>query len=228
MADYRRKRKYAGRQYNSGRRTSNYRRRPYTPKLSRLGGGGAYRGSGGYHRNQEFRYEREPELKPPKVETHYTIERPIESYRFPTYRAELDQTAVERIVGQTVDMYRRDNREGERLETNDQTKSHTETETPAEVGRNVEQNVVEEKPLEDIGLATSQLSAPQIELGSSLQPEPLSETLHEANSMQQPESFESYELPIADLELLLIELDANPLEAQPEKIVEPEGAAEQQ
>jgi hypothetical protein len=42
-----------------------------------------------------------------------------------------------------------------------------------------------------------------------------------------PEPHETYELPVADLELLLIELDANPLEVQQEKNIEADGKVEQ-
>jgi hypothetical protein len=69
---------------------------------------------------------------------------------------------------------------------------------------------------------------PELDLGLSTQPEPFSEVGQGLNASvdKSAEPFESLELSIGDLELLLIELDANPLDAQPEKIVEAEGAVE--
>jgi hypothetical protein len=117
----------------------------------------------------------------------------------------LDQAAVEKIIGQTIDRYDRNEPERERLETNHETEHQIET--PVDIP---EINSAE------IGQVTSEIP-PQIDLE-------VEQGLNAA--IESPESFESLELPIADLELLLIELDANPLEAQPEKIVEAEGAVE--
>ena len=216
MTDYRRTKK-SGKQHGS--KIADYKRRPYTPRPSSLSGGGSYGGPKNYYRHHDFKYEKEPELKPPKVETHYAIERPIESYRPPPYRPELDQTSVEKIIGQTIDRYHRNETEGEGLETDNETKHQTDT--PAEIP--------EIKSAGEISQQTSEIT-PELDLGISAQPESLSEvgTGLDATIDNTPDPFESIELPIADLELLLIELDANPLEAQPEKIVEAEGAVEQQ
>jgi len=218
VAQDRRKRKRSGTRYGAARSKANYKRRTYIPSLAR-GGGGSYGGPKNYYRHHDFKYEKEPELKPPKVETHYAIERPIESYRLPPYRPEFDQTSVEKIIGQTIERYHHNDLELEELEDNDQTQRHTETENPLNLQRmNVEANSSEEK-----GLGTSPEIASEAHPDMLAQPESLLEFSQEANATS-PEPFESYELPIADLELLLIELDANPLEVQPENRVEAEGA----
>lgn len=216
MTDYRRKKK-SGKQYAGGR-IANYRKRPYTARLGTFGGGGSYVGPRNYYRHHDFKYEKETDAKPPKVETHYTIERPIESYRLPAYRPELDQTAVENIVGQAVEKYRRKDLEHEKLEA-----QHNESESSI----SLQENNVESKP-SDQGLTARDVPF-EANLDVSAQPESVSEVRQEAEMAldRSPEPYESSELPIADLELLLIELDANPLETQPEKIVEAEEGVEQ-
>lgn len=69
--------------------------------------------------------------------------------------------------------------------------------------------------------------APEIDLTQAA--EPLVEISQEPYAIidKGPEIYESYELPVADLELLLVELDANPLEPQPEKNIEAEPVREQ-
>jgi hypothetical protein len=56
--------------------------------------------------------------------------------------------------------------------------------------------------------------------------QPIMEISQESNAIidKCAEPYDTYELPVADLELLLVELDANPMEVQQEKNVEIEGA----
>jgi len=65
-----------------------------------------------------------------------------------------------------------------------------------------------------------------VELDSLLSPEVSQEI--SASIEQTPQPIDPYELPVTDLELLLIELDANPFEVQPEKAIQVEQGAEQQ
>ena len=122
---------------------------------------------------------------------------------------------MEKIIGQTIDRYHRKEPQREGLETDNETKHQTDT--PAEIPE-----------IKSAGEISQQTSGITPELGISAQPESLSEvgTGLDATIDNTPKLFESVELPIADLELLLIELD--PLDGQPEKIVEAEGAVEQQ
>jgi hypothetical protein len=64
--------------------------------------------------------------------------------------------------------------------------------------------------------------APETDLTQAA--EPIVEISRESNAIldEGAEPNDTYELPVADLELLLIELDANPLEVQQEKNVEVE------
>lgn len=180
------------------------------PRLG-LGGGGAYVGQRNYHRSHDFRSEREPETKPPKVETHYTSERPTESYRQPTfYRPELDQAALEKVVGQTIEKYR--NEREKELDSQAYVRSET---TP-------DSHDVE-KPLEEmdstrLGITTGN------EHELPVQADPLVEISQgtDMNIDKGLERFEPIDLPVADLELLLVELEANPLELRPEKNIEAE------
>jgi hypothetical protein len=213
MADYRRRRKRSVKSYSA--------RRPYVPRLGdkyggpRLGGGG-YSGPRNYMRTHDFRYEREPSSRPPKTETRYeVIERPsTESYRQPTFhRPELDQASVEKAVGQAMERYlRNDSKRPSKAER------HIETERDPNVEANPAAETVEAK--------ASEIDADE---PRELDRLPSAEASQETNASIEPtpDPLESYELPIADLELLLVELDANPLEVQPEKNIEP-GPAEEQ
>ena len=172
-----------------------------------------------YFRSHDFKYEREREPKPPKVETHYAIERPTESYRQPAfYRPELDQVPLEKVVGETIERYRHDDLERGKLENDNQTRRYPENEVPLDVRKNNAEAKSVEPSLDkqEIPSEVNLEGAPQLE------PLPQVDPLVES-----PELYESYELPVADLELLLIELNANPLEVQPEKNVEAEGVVEQ-
>jgi hypothetical protein len=74
------------------------------------------------------------------------------------------------------------------------------------------------------GVVAIEEKAPEID-----STEPLVETSQEANPVirKGAELYESYELPVNDLELLLVELDASPFEVQPEKNVEAEPERQQ-
>jgi hypothetical protein len=168
-------------------------------------------------RTHDFRYEREPSSRPPKTETRYeVVERPsTESYRQPAlYRPELDQASVEKAVGQSVERYLRND-----SERPPQAEGRTETEQDL----NVEANPTAET-------ATAEAIVSEIDAGEPVELDrlPSAEASQETNASIEPtpDPLESYELPIADLELLLVELDANPLEVQPEKNIEP-GPAEE-
>jgi hypothetical protein len=207
MADYKRKRNRSGTTY-SGRR-SYPKRRPYIPNL----GGGGYGGPRNYFRTHDFRYEREPASKPPKTETHYeVIERPSTgSYRFPAYRPEPDQDLMERAVGRAMEKYLRND-------------SEQKQEPQAETGPELET----QPNLQEAGIETNRREpSPAIEKTPEIDlTEPLAEISQEPTAIIEKgaEPNYTYELPLADLELLLIELDANPLEVQQEKNVEVEGA----
>jgi hypothetical protein len=215
VADYKRRRKRSGKSYSA--------RRPYVPRLRakyggpRLGGGG-YSGPRNYIRTHDFRYEREPTPKLPKTETRYeVIERPsTESYPQPAlYRPELEQASVEKAVGQAMERYLRND-----SERSPEVEGRTETQQELDVGAN---------PL--VEATTGEAKAPEIGATEPVEVDRLSpaEGPQETNAPIEPtpDPLESYELPITDLELLLIELDANPLEVQPEKNIEP-GPAEEQ
>jgi hypothetical protein len=203
VRDYRRKRKRTGKSYSH--------RRPYLPSL----GGGSYGGPRNYFRTHDFRYEREQSAKLPKTETHYeVIERPsTEVYRQPTFYRP-DQTLMEKAVGHAIEKYLRNDIE-QKQESQTEIRPELETDLQAvgiEANRTVETSpAIGEK-------------APEIDLTEPA--EPLAEISQEPNAVidKGAELHETYELPVADLELLLIELDANPLEVQPEKNVEVEGA----
>lgn len=211
MADYKRKRKGVGK--SSGRRS--YSKRPYLPNL----GGGGYSGPRNYFRSHDFRYEREPATKLPRTETHYeVIERPSnESYRLPTfYRPEPDQASMEKAVGRAMEKYLRNDSE----QRESQAESPFDSETPPDlhdVG-------LEASRLVETGPATIEEKAPEIDMTAPA--EPLVEISQETNPVID-KSAEVYELPVTDLELLLVELDANPLEVQPEKNIEAEPVREQ-
>lgn len=215
MADYRRKRKRAGKSYP--------RKRPYTPRS----GGGGYSGPRNYLRTHDFKYEKESFAKLPKTETRYeVIERPTtESYRQPTfYRPELDQARMEKVVGRTIEKYLRNDSEQKR-ESQSQTETHLDSESPP----NLQKVGLEANRLVETGPATIE-KAPEID--STETPslaEPLVEISQEANPVidKVAELYESYELPAKDLELLLVELDANPLEVPPERNIEAEPGREQ-
>jgi hypothetical protein len=169
-------------------------------------------------RTHDFRYEREPSSRPPKTETRYeVIERPsTESYPQPTFhRPELDQASLEKAVGQAIERYLRNE-----SEQSPQAERRTETEQAL---------YVEANPAAETATAEARVSV--LDATEPIEVNRLSpvEASQENNAAVEPtpDPLESYELPIADLELLLIELDANPLEVQPEKNIEP-GPAEEQ
>jgi hypothetical protein len=204
MSEYRRKRKRAERTYA--------RRRPW---LSRVGGQGRSAGYSprNYFRHHDFKYEREPETKPPKLETHYAIERPIDTYRPPAfYQPELNQTSVEKIVEHAIEKYRPNDSERGTLEDVGQNRRNPESENLPEI--NIESST-------ETGPVTPEENAAGVALDVSAQPELPQE--FNAITDQTLEPSETMELPIADLELLLVELDTNPLELRPEINVEAQG-----
>jgi hypothetical protein len=215
VADYKRRRKRSGKSYTA--------RGPYVQRLKdkyggpRLGGGG-YSGQRNYIRAHDFKYEREPTSKLPKTETRYeVIERPsTESYPPTLYRPELEQASVEKAVGQAMERYLRND-----SERSPQVEGRTETQQELDVGAN---------PL--VEGTTGEAKAPEIDATRPVEVDRLSPTEgpQETNVPIEPtpDPLESYEIPITDLELLLVELDANPLEARPEKNIEPRPAEEQQ
>jgi hypothetical protein len=210
MTDYKRKRKRAS---YSGKRSYS-RKRPYVPSL----GGGGYGGPRNYFRSHDFRYEREPSSKPPKTETRYeVIERPsTEGYRFPAYRPEPDQDLMERAVGRAMEKYLRNDSE-QKQEPQAETRPELETQP------NLQEAGIEANSVTETSLPIEE-KAPETDLTQAA--EPIVKISRESNAITEKgaELNDTYELPVADLELLLIELDANPLEVQQEKNVEAEGA----
>ncbi len=213
MADYRRKRKNSGSKYDA-RRRANYRKRPYTPSL----GGGGYSGPRNYFRTHDFRYEREPSSKPPKTETHYeVIERPsTESYRLPAYRPEPDQTMMEKAVGKAMEKYLQ--KDSENKPETYQTQGYAEPDASV----NLQEVDIEAKHVET---ALDASDAKPVEI-SAEPAQPLLEIYQEPNAIID-KGADLSELPSADLELLLIELEANPLEVQPDRNIEAEPGTEQ-
>jgi hypothetical protein len=213
MPDYKRRRKRAGASY-SGRR-SYTRKRPYIPSL----GGGGYSGPRNYFRAHDFRYEKEPSSKPPKTETHYeVIERPsAESYRLPAYRPEPDQDFIATTVGRAMEKYLRNDSEKFRSQAETRPESETLPDLP-EVSN-------EASLIAETGPAVARRT-PEIELTEiPVREESPTELAQETNPAIGRS--EVYELPVADLELLLVELDASPLEVRPEKNIDAEAGPEQ-
>ena len=141
------------------------------------------------------------------------------SYRQPTsYRPELDQAALENSVGHAIERYLRNESEQKR-ESQYQAETRLDSETPP----NLQEAGLEAKALET-GVVAIEEKAPEID-----STEPLVEISQEANPVigKGAELYESYELPINDLELLLVELDASPFEVRPEKNVEAEPGRQQ-
>ncbi|MGA2790332.1 MAG: hypothetical protein ABSF00_06155 [Candidatus Bathyarchaeia archaeon] len=202
MGDYRRKRKRVGR--------SDTKRRPYIPNL----GGGGYGGPRNYFRTHDFRYEKESPAKLPKTETRYeVIERPsTESYRQPTfYRPEPDQALMEKAVGRAMEKYLRN-------DSDQKQESQTETDLVSETPPNLQEVGLEANRFVETGPATIEQKEPEIDLT-----EPLVEVSQQAIIDKGPEL---YDVPVADLELLLVELDSNQLEVQPERNIEAEPVRE--
>lgn len=116
--------------------------------------------------------------------------------------------------------------DSERKEPSLQVEGHINSETQQEldVGAN---------PLVETGPVTVEAKIPDIELSEKLvEADPvLSTEISQETSTSMieltPELRESYELPVKDLELLLVELDANPFEVHPEKNIEAERGPEQ-
>jgi hypothetical protein len=213
MADYKRKRNRSGTTY-SGRRSYS-KRRPYIPNL----GGGGYGGPRNYFRTHDFRYEKEPSSKPPKTETRLeVIERPsTESYRLPPYRPVPDQDFIETTVGRAMEKYLRNDAEHGRAQTESRPESETQPDMP-EID-NEANRLTETSP-------TVEGKTPEVELNEiPVHEESLAELTQETNPVI--DKGEVYELPVADLELLLVELDANTLEVRPEKNIEAEAGPEQ-
>ena len=207
MADYKRRRKRGGR--------SDTKRRPYTPSR----GGGGYGGSRNYFRTHDFRYEKESDAKLPKTETRYeVIERPsTESYRQPRfYRAEPDQALMEKAVGRAMEKYLRNDSEQKQ-----EPETHLDSETPP----NLPEIGLESNRFVETGPATIEEKTFEID-GTDLA-EPLVEISQEAIIDKVDKGPELYDIPVADLELLLVELDANPLEVRPERNMEAEPARQQ-
>ena len=207
MGDYRRRRKRGGR---------SYAKRPYTPNR----GGGGYGGPRNYFRTHDFRYEKESFAKLPKTESRYeVVERPsTESYRQPTfYRPEPDQALMDKTVGRAMEKYLRNDSEQKR-ESQSQIEPHLDSETPP----NLQEVGLETNRLVEMGPVTIEEKAPEIDLTTEL-----AEPLVEVSQQSIDKGPELYDIPVADLELLLVELDANPLEVRPERNIEAETGREQ-
>jgi hypothetical protein len=131
-------------------------------------------------------------------------------------RPEPDQASIEKVVGQAMERYLRN--DSERKEPSPQVERRTNSET--------QQVDIGAHPLAETGPVTVEEKIPEIDMNEKLvEVDPLSSTevsQETSASMIEvtPELHESYELPVKDLELLLVELDANPFEVQPEKNIE--------
>jgi hypothetical protein len=122
-------------------------------------------------------------------------------------------------VGRTIEKYLRNDSEQKR-ESQSQTETHLDSESPSNLQ---EVGDLEANRLAETGPATIE-KAPEIDLTEPA--EPLVEISQEAIPVIDKVA-ELYELPVKDLELLLVELDANPLEVQPERNIEAEPGREQ-
>jgi hypothetical protein len=201
VTEYRRKRKRTGRPYAG--------KRPYTPNR----GGGGYGGPRNYFRTHDFRYEKERDAKLPKTETRYeVIERPsTETYLQPTfYHPEPDQALMDKTVGRAMEKYLRNDSEQTQ-------ESPTETHLDSETQSNLPGIGLEANRFVETGPVTIEEKAPEIDLTEPA--EPLMEVSQGGMIDKGPELFD---IPVADLELLLVELDAIPLEVRPERNIEAE------
>jgi hypothetical protein len=179
------------------RRSKNRQYRPprqaiYVPKIPRVGG--SYGRSKNYFRQHDFKYEREPPIKPPRVETSYVREE-----KTPLVRTAAPQSL--RLESQFVPEIT-----SEKLQTNHET-SADEARITAEA----------EPQIAEPGLVTY-VTESVFDVTVEAEPSAFSEI--PPDIAVGPELYESYELPAKDLELLLAELDADPLQAevQPEKV----------
>ena len=100
-----------------------------------------------------------------------------------------------------------------------------ETRLDSETSPNLQEAGLEANRLVETGPATIEQKGPEIDLTEPA--EPLVEVLQEAIFDKGPELYESYELPVKDLEPLLVEMDANAFEVRPEKNIEAETGKEQ-
>lgn len=173
----------------------------HVPRIPRVGG--SFGRSKNYFRNHDFKYEREPPIRPPEVETSYvrdekpSYERNAAPHPFP-----LKSKFIPNTVGDKV---------------------HTKVETsPEEVKNDAE---VSELPLVEPGIETHEMESA---FDVTVEAEPSAFSGIAPDIVVGPELYEAYELPAKDLELLLAELDVNALqpEVQPEKKLEAESPSE--
>ena len=168
-----------------------------------MSGGGSYRPRS-YGRQHDFKYEREPQPKPPKeVETHYLKEENTPDPPRIPFRPEVAPVQVGRIVNENLQKYFE--KEPEQTAENDKTDYGIEADT-LDLGWDVIPNEFSTpiREMENIFELTVEQPEPMLE--RSLEPS------IEPSIENGPELYKSYELPVNDLELLLAELDANPLE----------------
>jgi hypothetical protein len=123
---------------------------------------------------------------------------------------------MERAVGRAMEKYLRNDSE-QKQEPQAETRPELETQP------NLQEAGIEANSVTETSLPIEE-KAPETDLTQAA--EPIVKISRESNAITEKgaELNDTYELPVADLELLLIELDANPLEVQQEKNVEAEGA----
>jgi hypothetical protein len=124
---------------------------------------------------------------------------------------------MDKTVGRAMEKYLRNDSEQKR-ESQSQIEPHLDSETPP----NLQEVGLETNRLVEMGPVTIEEKAPEIDLTTEL-----AEPLVEVSQQSIDKGPELYDIPVADLELLLVELDANPLEVRPERNIEAETGREQ-
>ncbi len=168
------------------------------PHIPRIGGSSGR--SKNYFRNHDFKYDREIPIRPPEVETSYVREEKPSYERNVAFRS---FPLESKFIPNAID---------EKVQTKPET-SQEETKLAADV----------ESPIVEPDLETHESP-----FDVTIEAEPSSFSEIPPDIVVGPELYEAYELPIKDLELLLVELDANPLqtEVRPEKKLETESQSE--
>jgi hypothetical protein len=121
---------------------------------------------------------------------------------------------MDKTVGRALEKYLRNDSEQKQ---ESQTEKHLDSETPL----NLPAMGLESNQFMEIGPATIEEKAPETDLTEPAEPLGVPP---EAIIDKGPELFD---IPVADLELLLVELDAIPLEVRPERNIEAEPVREQ-
>jgi len=171
------------------------------------------RGSGGSYRprsvgrTHDFKYEREPQLKAPKeIETHYLREKEIPEAPANPYRPGVNVDQIGKTVSEKIQKYLADQTERQSETTDYEVHSNM-------LGAETESDfVIPELPSAAIEGMDDKLDL-TVEAVEPITENPVEDPI-EPSLQSGPELYESGELPVRELELLLAELDATPLETK--------------